>query len=226
MGAIKVHVLYDFVGMDIPKKIKFGENVSIQLVKAIAIFADPTIPTGDLDGANDLLNKTYIFWLDNPSGYEAMHNAEIEWITAFTSEAQYVDSVSEGDSAKIEKSGYHKTKDTSTKAVTAVMPKIKSQNINGTGGVDSEAIAQSDASQFVNVIYTPDFTVTFNGNQILATLVGTDGKIISQISFYSAKKRKSKHVGLKSKSDMKTQSTAINAAGMSMPSAATDQGIL
>ena len=227
MAIRKVKVSFDFVGLSIDKKLTFGEIVSAKLIlgPAVTKFPHLTVSAADLVIANEALRTANLNFIDNPALADKLHDAEVAWISAFSQDANYVSSVSNGFASDIDLSGYNKTKDTSTKAVKPVTPVVKSGKSTVTGGLSLDILKQSDATQFVTVLFTKDVTVTYSGNQVTFTKVNADGSV-TQASVCVAKKRKSNFVALESKSDMKSQTIAINAAGASDPSASTDNGIL
>lgn len=229
MGAIKQTVSHDFVTMDVPKKLSLGVKVIDLMGTNVSKFSNPTVPiTGDdvsLQDAQDKLKAAKEAFDKNPAKEDDLHNAETTWIGRFSQDAVYVDSVSAGDPAVIDLSGFNKTKDTREKATKPGSPVVKSTKSTTTGSLESIVAKQKDANVFISVAYTPDMSVVFNDNQVIFSITKPDGTV-AQASFAYAKKRKSKYSGLKSKSDVKTQALAINAAGFSDPSAPTDNGIL
>jgi len=227
MSVRKVKVSFDFAEMDVDKKITFGVTVPAKLIlgPAVTKFPHLTISAADLVIANDNLNTANQNFINNSNLESELHTAEVAWISAFSQDANYVNSISNGDASAIDLSGYNKTKDTSTPAVRAVTPVVKGGKSLVTGGLNIDILKQSDATQFLTVLFTSDITATYSGNQVTFTKVNADGST-SQAAVCVAKKRKANFTTLKSKSDMKSQSIAINAAGASDPSASTDNGIL
>jgi hypothetical protein len=227
MPAKKVQVSFDFTSMTVDKKITFGTNVTGKLILAAAVSKFPhlTVSAADLLIANDNLNKANQNFINNPALDSELHVAEVAWISVFSQDANYVNSLCNGSESDIDLSGYNKTKSVTTNAVKAVTPVVKSGKSLVTGGLDFDIVKQADATNFLSVVFTSDITVTYSGNQVTFTKVNADGSI-SQAAACVAKKRKSNFTKLKSKSDMKSQTIAINAAGASDPSASTDNGIL
>jgi hypothetical protein len=227
MGVLKVKVSFDFVGFDVAKKLTFGETVSAKLIlgPAVTKFPHLTVSAADLVIANDNLRTANQNFIDNPALESELHDAEVDWISAFSQDANYVSSLCKGVASDIDLSGYNKTKDTRTNAVKPQVTVVKSGKSLVTGGLNFDILKQSDATQFLSVLFTKDVTVTYSGNQVTFTKVNDDGTT-TQAAVCVAKKRKSNFVTLKSKSDMKSQTIAINAAGASDPSAASDNGIL
>lgn len=225
MSSIPIHVSFDFVTMSVDDKIAFGLIVPGKLTASSAIFPNCTVLPADLITLNGNLNAANIAFSSNPALLSALQNSESLWITGFSKDANYVDSIASGNGATIDLSGYHKTKDTRVPATLPNEPIVKSSKSNSVGGLDTFILPQGDAKVFLTAVYTPDMTVTFNGNQFLCTKINEDGST-SQVSVMIAKKRRANFTGLKSKSDMKSQSTAINAKGMSRPTRPTDNGIL
>ena len=231
MGVIAQKVSHDFVTFLVADKFVFGGKVIGLMTANAGKFTSPTVAIGscpdpNLTDANNLLKKAIDAFELNPATEGNLTNAETAWIGVFSQDANYVFSVSKGDGAVIDLSGYNKTKDVSVKATQPAVPVIKSSKSNITGGLDGEIAKQTDAVNFITVAYTADVTITFNGNQITFTKDNGPDKAQSQASFAYAKRRKTKLSGLKSKSDMKTQTVAINTAGFSNPSTPSDNGIL
>jgi hypothetical protein len=227
MGVLIVEVSHDFVGFDIDAKLTFGTKVTGKLILAPAVSKFPhlTVSAADLLTANDNLNSANQDFINNPKLEGKLKDAIKAWIDSFTKDANYINSVCRGDESSIDLSGYNKTKGESTRAVKPNIPVVKSGESRIKAGLDLDIIKQNDATQFCSVLYTPDVTATFSGNQMTFTKVNEDGST-TQISVFLSKRRKSKFRELKSKSDMKSQSIAFNAAGASDPSAPTDNGIL
>ena len=225
MSSIPVHVSHDFVAMSVEKKIELGIKIPLKLTAAATTFTNCTVAPSDLTTLNTALKLAYEAWQNNPSLLAAMQNAEIAWISGFSKDANYVESVASGNGAIIDLSGYNKTKDTRIPVVIPTAPIIKSSKSNSAGGLDMDIASQSGATSYISIAFTSDFTVTYNGNQVTFSKNNSDGTV-SQATFMVAKKRKTKMTGLKSKSDMKSQAIAVNAAGASLPSLTSDNGIL
>ncbi len=225
MSSIPIHVSFDFVTMSVDNKIAFGLIVPPKLTAAATTFPNCTVVPADLTTLNTNLNVANVNFNNNPLLLDALQNAETLWIAGFSKDANYVDSIANGNGATIDLSGYHKTRDTRVPAALPAEPVVKSSKSNSVGGLDTFIATQADAKTFLTAVYTHDITVTFSGNQILFTKLNEDGST-TQASVMIAKKRRANFEGLKSKSDMKSQSTAINAKGMSRPTRPTDNGIL
>ena len=227
MSAIKVHVSHDFVEMSVDAKIPFGDKVILAMVLAILLFPNPTVAIAgilSLTAANVDLKNKHDAYLANPSLLGALEVSETAWISVFTQDATYVDSIAHGNPASIDASGYNKTKSISVKATQPTTPVVKEASSVVTGGLDVENVPQHDADSFGGLVYTSDLTPVFNGNQVTFTMV--NGTVTSQISFLISKSRKFSFRNLLSMVRMKLVTFASNAWGMSHPTNPTDKGIL
>ena len=224
MAEIPVHASLDFVGDAITDKLALGDIIPGLMLTSVLIFAHPTVPLANMISANDDLRLKYNAWLINPLLESDLHDSELAWIVAFTSNALYVSSVAHGSATIILLSGYHVTKDTKSPAVASVTPVVVGGKSDVTGGFQSELAVQKDAKGFVSMLYTSGLTPVYNGNQVTFTFGPVDKQ--QQIAFVVSLKRKAKFRGLLSKGDMKSQSIAFNAGGSSNPSSPSDNRIL
>jgi hypothetical protein len=225
MSTISVKVSLDFVKMTVETKLEFGEKVIGKLTDGATTFPNCTVPVADLETRNSNLRNALKDWLNNPSLVEALKRSEKAWIADFLKDAKYVDSIAGGNAAIIDLSGYNKTKDTRVKLSIPATPVVKSSKSIGKGELEAKMVKQTDARMFLAALYTPNFKVTFNENQVLFTIENADGTI-SQAAIAITQKRKAKFTGIKSKADMKLQATAINSKGMGIPTPPSDNGIL
>jgi len=229
MSAIKQHVSHDFREMSVDSKITFGDKVILAMVLAVLLFPNPTVAIAgilSLTAANvDLKNKLDAYEA-NPSLIGALEISEKAWIGVFTQDANYVDSIANGNVATINASGYNATKHISDKAVQPTVPVVKTANSVTTGGLDVDMVPQKDADYFGGLTYTSDLTPVFHGNQVTFTFVTGPTPVTSQISFTMSKNRKFSFAGLLSLVKLKFVTFVSNAWGMSNPTSPVDKGIL
>ena len=210
---LKLHVSHEFMGEPTDAKILFGSGVAKDLTDNAAAF--PLLPhTGVVLGtATDLLKSTYLTYTKNgDSGKGDYFNAEYDWKTKFTDNANYVDTHANGDLAIIDKSGFKSTSSDSTKSkALSAMSNFKSHGNSplGTSIVTSSVKKYSGLRAYLFTLAHKDATVTISGNQITVSMAG-----VIIFSMILNTKSAANFYALTSLTKMNAQAAGFNTAGI------------
>jgi hypothetical protein len=108
---VKAQVLRDFKDYSPPKKVLFGNAVTTGLGDFPLIFTGLKIPVADLITINNTLNtKNLAAASGNTADIDDRDNYLPTWNDAFDQNADSVQSIANGDTSIIDKSGYHHSK--------------------------------------------------------------------------------------------------------------------
>ena len=210
---LKLHVSHEFMGEPTDAKVLFGASVAKDLTDNADAF--PLLPhSGVVIGdANDLLQSTYIIYVKSgDSGKGNFFNAEYDWKTKLTANANYVDTHANGDLAIINKSGYKSTSSDSTKSKSvAALSDLKSHGNSqlGTSIVSSTVKKFSGLRAYIFSLAHKDATVTVSGNQITVSMAG-----VIVFSIILNTKAAANFYGLTSLTKMDASAAGFNTAGI------------
>ena len=103
----KFHVVFDFIGISIPEKTKFGRNV-ITKMTGNANFPAPDVSLSALAEKTNKLEEKSIAALNGGKPETAlMHKVETEWDDLMRLMALYVDRIADGNDAMILDAGFN-----------------------------------------------------------------------------------------------------------------------
>ena len=210
---LKIHVSHEFMNEPTDAKVLFGEGVAKDLTDNAAAF--PLLPhSGVVIGtANDLLRSTYLIYTKNgDSGKGNFYNAEYDWKTKFTANANYVDTHADGDLAIINKSGYKPTASDTTKSkALSAMSDFKSHGNSELGPkiISSKVKDFAGLKAYLFTLAHKDATVILSGNQLTVSMAG---EIIFSIILNT--RSAANFYGLTSLTKMNASAAGFNTAGI------------
>ncbi len=173
---LKLHVSHEFISEPTDAKVLFGDGVAKDLKDNAVDF--PLLPHSGvvIEIANDLLKSSYLFYTKNgDSGKGNYYNAEYDWKTKFTANANYVDTLADGDLAIINKSGYKPTASDTTKSKSlSAMTDFKSHGNSQLGPkiVTSKVKNFKGLKAYLFTLAHKDATVVLSGNQLTVSMAG------------------------------------------------------
>ena len=168
----KAKASLDFVGFTIPQKIAFGPEVTAALTLNVGTFATPDVPVADMVSATaDLALKYAAAGGGSHLAVQALKNSEKAWDKKYTTNANYVTRIADGETEIVLLSGYHSTKtETTSPPLPGVVINVTS-NPAGVGSVDVTNDKQADTDYYIYIVaaVTAALALTeVNGQLIMA----------------------------------------------------------
>jgi hypothetical protein len=212
----KAKVSRDFIKFSPLKKTELGEHVSSEIKDHNPPFTDPNPKTIDLDSANnDLKSKIQAALNGDKEAIKERDAAELVWNTMFEKEADYVDSVANGDELIIAQSGFSATKTDIQRKVKPGQVIIKTVKGDYTtpGKIDIECNALPDADFYFAIAGQQPVDAKIKNAQVLFMPQ-------SQMGFSISTTRKLSIEDLQSGSKYYVAVVAFNTAGLGAESQA------
>ncbi|MFC2093578.1 hypothetical protein ACFLSV_06730 [Bacteroidota bacterium] len=207
-------VSLDFKRLSIPEKTVFGQNVFEQMTANAAIFVTPDVALATLQSKNDTLADT----AEAAEGGDhakvaAMHAAEKDWDTTFSTEADYVDRIANGNETIILQSGFHATKSETTPASIPDVPDVKEPKVNPLpGSIHVEVEYHQGVKNYLYFVSTSNTPINLENNEFSLA------KNPDVVGFISDNHRKVDFNDLTSGATLYLSVAAQNTAGTGAPS--------